>query len=174
MRKLVYHIATSVDGTIARDDGSVDYFPTEGDHIADYLAHLQSYGAVIMGKKTYDQGLSQGVTDPYPWLDTYVVSKTLGPSPNPRVKVWDRSPEALARELRAQPGKPVYLCGGAQLAAAMFEHGQVDELIVKLNPVLLGGGIPVVGRLPAHVTLRLTGEKRYKSGVVLLSYDVVR
>lgn len=173
-RKLVYHMAISVDGCIARKDGRFDFFPTEGDHIADYIAHLQSYGAVVMGKNTYDLGLQQGVSDPYPWLDTYVVSKTLGKSPNERVKVWSGSPAALVSELKAQAGKPVYLCGGAQLAAAMFEQGLVDELILKVNPVLLGGGIPLVAPLPRHVPLTLSAEKRYQSGVVLLTYQVGR
>ena len=175
-RKLVYHIATSVDGYIARADGSVDFFPSEGDHIPDYIAHLQNdYAAVVMGKNTYDMGLKHGVRGPYPWLDSYVVSKSITRSPNERVKIWNGSPAGLVTELKAQAGKPIYLCGGSQLAAALFAQGLIDELILKVNPVLLGGGgMSLTTALPQHVPLRLTGDKRYQSGVVLLTYDVVR
>jgi dihydrofolate reductase len=172
-RKLVYHIATSIDGCIARADGSFDFFPSEGDHIPDYIASLQAYGAVIMGRKTYEIGLDQGVTDPYPFLDTYVISASFGPSRDPRVTIWTASAQQLVTQLKQQAGKPIYLCGGAALAGALFADGMVDQLVVKQNPVLLGGGIPLVSALPKHVPLRLSAEKRYQSGVVLLSYDVL-
>lgn len=173
-RKLVYHIATSVDGCIARADGSYDFFPMVGDHIADYIATLQTYGAVIMGRRTYEMGLPHGVTDPYPFLDTYVVSRNFGPSPNPRVVIWGGPVMSLVATLKRQAGKPIYLCGGAKLAATLFAEGQVDQLILKQNPVLLGGGMPLVSALPAHIPLRLVDSKWYQSGVVLLTYDVLR
>ena len=57
MRKLKYHVATTADGFIARQDGSFDCFPMEGEHVADYLKSLKSYDAVLMGRKTYEVGL---------------------------------------------------------------------------------------------------------------------
>lgn len=68
MAKTKDHVATTAAGFIVREDGSFDYFPTEGEHVADYLKSLQSYGAVLMGRNTYEVGLKVGVTDPYPHL----------------------------------------------------------------------------------------------------------
>lgn len=171
-RPLVYHVATSVDGYIARSDGSFDFFPVEGDHVADYIATLQTYGAVIMGRKTYEVGLQVGVTDPYPFLESYVISRSMSESPHPHVRLHRDTPESLVQRLKQTAGSPIYLSGGAKLAGALFARGQIDRLVLKQNPVLLGGGIPLAAALPGHIALTLHDVKRYESGVVLLSYDV--
>ncbi|HVK65720.1 MAG TPA: dihydrofolate reductase family protein [Polyangium sp.] len=172
MRKLVYHVAITADGRIAREDHSFDFFVMEGEHAADYLASLAGYDAVVMGRRTYELGLKVGVTDPYPTLETYVFSRTLKESPNPRVKVIAEDAVGVIRKLKAQEGKPMYLCGGGDFAAMLLAEGLVDEVLFKLNPVLLGGGIPVVSRLAAPVNLTLVSTKVYRNGVLLLQYEV--
>jgi dihydrofolate reductase len=69
MRKLIYHVASTLDGFIAHEDHTVDGFLGEGLHADEYLASLHTnYDAVIMGRKTYEFGVQFGVTHPYPWL----------------------------------------------------------------------------------------------------------
>ena len=85
MRALKYHVATSLDGFIARPEGSFDGFLQEGDFVTDYVDSWAGYDTVLMGRRTYDVGLKVGVTNPYPALRTYVVSRTLSPSPYPAV-----------------------------------------------------------------------------------------
>jgi dihydrofolate reductase len=86
MRKLVYYVACTVDGFIARTDGSFDGFQTEGEHLADLFAsfpetvpaHLREalgvhgpnrhFETVLMGRATYDVGAKLGFTNPYPHL----------------------------------------------------------------------------------------------------------
>lgn len=93
------HGYTTVDKFIAREDGSFDFFLMEGDHVADLLklfpetipAHLreklgiasenQIFDAVLMGRGTYEVGLKEGITNPYPQMKQYVVSRTLKASP---------------------------------------------------------------------------------------------
>lgn len=173
-RKLTYHVATTLDGFIAREDHTFDCFANEGDHVTEYVATLRTYGAVVMGRKTYDIGLQFGVTDPYPYLETYVVSRSMKESPDPKVRLIADGVVGAMRTLKAQEGKDIYLAGGGELATQLFTAGLVDEVLIKLNPVLLGSGIPLVSRLGAHINLELLSTKVYRTGVVLLQYGVKR
>jgi len=172
MRKLVYHVAITADGFIAREDHSFDCFVNEGDHVTDYFASFAGYDAVLMGRRTYDIGLKLGVTDPYPMLDTYVFSRSLKESPHPRVKVVAEDAVGVVRKLKAQEGKPIYLAGGGEFAGMLLAEGLVDELLLKLNPLLLGTGIQVAPGLRNHVNLTLLSTKVYRNGVLLLQYAV--
>jgi len=165
-------VATSVDGFIARTDHTFDCFPMEGAHVDDYLETLKAYDTVVMGRRTYEVGLRAGVSDPYPWMDTWVFSRTLGSSPSPRVRVVAEDPTLTVRRLEEGDGGPIYLCGGGALASSLFAAGLVDSVWVKLNPMVLGDGVPFAPGLRAQPRLTLTGTERYDSGVVLLRYDV--
>ncbi|XXF77451.1 dihydrofolate reductase family protein [Myxococcaceae bacterium GXIMD 01537] len=191
-RKLKYHIATTLDGFIAREDDTVDFFPMNlpPDHVMDYFNALASeYDTVLMGRGTYEQGLKVGVTDPYPSLETHVFSSTLKESPDPRVNLVRGDAVGFVRDLKARPGKQtdlstvvraarmtvnkdIYLCGGGALARSLFDAGLVDEVIIKLNPLLLGAGKTVAPRLPRQVDLELLSTRAYRGGVVLLHYAV--
>jgi dihydrofolate reductase len=113
-----------------------------------------------------------GVTDPYPFLRSYVFSRTMTKSPDERVEIVSENAGELVRKLKDESGKDIYLCGGAELAAELFKEELVDEVIIKLNPLLLGSGIPVLPDIGRHVDLELIDTKVYTSGVVLLSYRV--
>ena len=172
MRKLKYHVASTADGFIARKDGSFDCFSAEGDHVTDYLETLKSYGAVLMGRKTYEVGLKMGITDPYPHLKSYVFSRTMKKSPDERVEIVAENAAEMVKKLKHEPGKDIYLCGGAELAGELFKEGLIDEVILKLSPLLLGSGIPLLPDIGTLVNLELIDSKVYDSGVLLLSYRV--
>lgn len=174
MRTLKYHVATSLDGFIARADGTYDAFPKEGDHIPDYFSSFAGYDTVVMGRGTYEPALKVGVTNPYPALRTYVFSRTLAPSTDPAVTISADDPVATVRELKAQPGRAIYLCGGGVLAALLYNAGLVDEIIVKLNPILLGDGIRLFGDAIPVTQLAMRDAHVYPNGVVVLAYRVPR
>lgn len=173
MRTLHYHVATTVDGFIATIDHQFDFFAREGEHVDDYLATLRSYGTVIMGRRTYEVGLRLGVADPYPWAETWVFSKSLATSPTPRVKVVASDVTSTVRALKSQEGGPIYLCGGGMLAARLFADGLIDEVDLKVNPHLLGAGIPLAP-VGGRVDLSLKAAQVYRTGVVLLRYEVIQ
>ncbi|HEX8538810.1 MAG TPA: dihydrofolate reductase family protein [Cystobacter sp.] len=194
MRKLKYHMAMTLDGFIAREDDSVDFLPnlSPPDHIMDYFDDLaSSYDTVVMGRGTYEFGLKVGVTDPYPSLETHVCSRSMKESPDPRVHLVRGDAGDFVRELKSRPGqqkdisrivraaqmsvgKDIYLCGGGLLATTLFDAGLIDEVLIKVNPVMIGSGKALAPRLAQLVGLELLATKTYRSGVVLLHYNVKR
>jgi dihydrofolate reductase len=175
VRKLKYHVATTLDGFIAHGDRTISGFIAEGEHVTDYLESLKNdYDTVLMGRRTYEFGLQFGVTNPYPWMKQYVFSRTMERSPDAGVELISENLLAVVRELKKQSGKDIYLCGGAELAATLFAAGLVDEIIVKLNPVVFGSGIPMFAGAIQQSALELTDSKVYDNSVLLLHYRVKR
>ena len=170
MRKLKYYVACSVDGFIAHKDGSWDGFLFEGEPVTDYLESLKKFDVVLMGRKTYEIGLKEGKTDPYPTMKSYVFSRTMKESPDERVQLVSENVGALVRSLKNETGQDIYLCGGANLATTLFAENLIDEIILKVNPFLMGSGIALFSGVIKQTDLELTDSKIYQNGVVVLHY----
>jgi dihydrofolate reductase len=189
-RKLVYYVACTIDGFIARDDGSFDWAPSQGEHFADLVqrfpetfpAHIrQAFGVpphprrfdtVLMGRTTYEVGLNEGITNPYAPLRQFVVSRSLPDTVDSAVHVYRGSPIALVRQLKAERGKDIWLCGGGRLAGCVFT--EIDELILKVNPVLIGSGVPLFAGAVGTQQATLVEHQSYPNGFVLARYDLAR
>jgi len=187
MRALVYFVATTLDGYIAGADRSdPDFFPFEGPHVADLLAefpemipgHLRErlglhgdnrrFDTILMGRTTYDIGRKVGLTSPYPHLRQIVVSRSIAASPDPAVEVIGHDVVERVRALKAEHGRDVWLAGGGRLAALLVD--EIDELILKVNPVVLGAGTPLFDGLVGPRPVALTGHKVYPNGFALMRY----
>lgn len=173
MRKLKYYVAMSVDGFIAHEDGTWDGFVTDGAPVEDYLASLDDFGVVLMGRKTYEVGLAAGVTDPYPKMESYVFSRTMKESPNERVRLVSEDASGVVRRLKEGEGQPIYLCGGSRLAATLFAEKLIDEMILKVNPFLMGSGIPLFAGVVRQTPMELTKSIAYGDGCVWLYYRLL-
>ena len=138
------------------------------------LAGPRTQDVVQLAGRTYEVGLAEGVTSPYPTLKQYVFSRTIETRPDPHVELVADGAVDVVRALKQQPGRAIWLCGGSELATTLFSAGLVDRLIVKLNPVLFGAGIPLLGKDIGQTTLALTDTRRYASGHVLLYYSLER
>jgi dihydrofolate reductase len=191
MRTLTYFVATTADGFIARPDGSFVGFLPDGQHLTDLFqrfpetvpGHMREavgvsagphrFDAVLMGRKTYDVGLQIGITSPYPHLKQYVFSRSLPASTDPTVEFVSGDPLARVRALKREAGRGIWLCGGGELAGQLLP--EIDELFLKVNPVVFGAGIPVIaGRDVASLPLTLLSSQSYANGVVLLHYRIER
>ena len=186
-RKLVYYVACTVDGFIARDDGSFDWALVEGEHLTELVekfpetlsapwrqtlgvpAHARRFDTVLMGRRTYEVGLNEGITNPYAPLRQFVVSGSLPEAPDSGVQVHRGSPLELVRQLKAETGKDIWLCGGGRLAAGVFD--EIDELILKINPVLIGSGVPLFANAVNTKRAGLIEHKVYPNGFVLARYE---
>ncbi|HLT75520.1 MAG TPA: dihydrofolate reductase family protein [Ohtaekwangia sp.] len=179
MTKLVYHVATTLDNFIAHTDGSIEGFLPEGEHIPAYLEHLKGYSTVVMGKATYEFGYQFGMKPgdaPYPHMQHYIFSNSLKlpTDSHPNVHVVNEEPASFVADLKEKAETDIYLCGGAKLPGYLFDRGCIDRIIIKLNPVLFGKGIPLFEGKERITNLQLVDTCVYNSGVVLLTYDIVR
>lgn len=188
MRQLKYFIACTVDRFIARTDDSFDFFLMEGEQVADLQAAFpetipdcfrerlgitaknQCFDAVVMGRRTYEVGLKEEISNPYPQMNQYVVSQTLKETLDPNVELITADPIVFIRDLKTQPGQDIWLCGGGSLATALFS--EIDEMILKVHPILLGAGIPLFSGAIPQTSLELTSRKIYNNGFMLLHYQL--
>ena len=123
-----------------------------------------------MGRKTYEVGLEEGKTNPYPMMKSYVFSRSMKASPDENVELVSENAAELVRSLKNESGKDIYLCGGANLATTLFNENLIDGMILKINPFVMGSGIPLFGEVIQPTALELTNSKIYESGVLLVSY----
>src|SRR5215207_7844311 len=108
MRKLTYYVACTVDGFIAHTHGSIEGFMgPETDF--DFVASLQAFDVVLMGRKTYELSRRLGhSTDPN--KADYVFSRTMKESPDKNVEIVSEQAIELVRELKRGTGKGIWLC----------------------------------------------------------------
>ncbi|MCG8434045.1 MAG: dihydrofolate reductase family protein [Gammaproteobacteria bacterium] len=170
MRKLKYYVACTLDGFIAHPDGSLDGFPWDDEVVADFFDSHKLFDIVLMGRKTYEVGLKEGKTNPYPTMRQYVFSRSMEESPDENVTLISENALELVRELKQETGKDIWLCGGADLAGTLFADNLIDELTIKLNPVLFGTGIPLFSGAIKQTALELIDTKIYQCGTVFLHY----
>ncbi len=176
-RKLVYYIAMTLDHYIAHEDETMDGFLMEGQHVSDYLSSLRDYDTVLMGKNTYEWGYQYGIKpgDPspvYAHMMQYVFSQSMELYQNEQLQVIRDDPADFVRELKQQDGGAIYLCGGGRLAGSLAKHHLIDELILKVNPVIFGSGIPLFSGQNECFNLSLLDTKIYDNGVIFLHYAV--
>ena len=168
MRKIRYQVACSLDGYIAGPDDEYDWIVMDPD--IDFKALFAQFDTLLMGRRTFEVAGagSAGMT-------TFVFSRSLRQEDHPQVTIVSRVVKEELDDLRARPGKDIWLYGGGELFRSMLEVDCVDSVEPAIIPVVLGGGRPFLPSPAVRRRLALTGQQVYeKSGIVLLKYDVVR
>lgn len=153
---VVLYIAMSLDGYIARKDGSVDWlFDVEGDGGDNgYAAFYQTIGTVVMGRTTYEDVLKLSEDFPYADRPTYVLSRSEQP-PAPHVQFTTEPVESLIPRLHQASDADLWIVGGGQLVQAVMEKRLLHEMEVAIIPKILGEGIPLFpeGIVPSNLKM---------------------
>ncbi len=169
MRKIILQLAVSLDGFIEGPNGEFDWCFTDDDYgMTEFFKRID---AIFIGRKTYELTLTMGGSAPpgFPALKEYVFSRSLDKVDGDRVLVNGELAEEV-RKTKSEPGKDIWLFGGASLTTSFINLGLVDEMALAVHPILLGSGKPLFQDIPGRVPLQLINTQTYPSGLVMLSY----
>ena len=169
---LIYYVAASLDGYIARPDGRVDWLEALDDCSEDhgYNGFYDGIDGLLMGRGTYEAVRALGEW-PYPGKPCTVLSRAaLLPAPRD-VRISHCSPAEALAALSAEGYRRIWLVGGGSLAATCLATSLLDELVVSQVPYLLGAGIPLFSA-GLERRLKLHEQRSFATGVVQLHYHV--
>jgi dihydrofolate reductase len=168
MRKLILGLAVSLDSFIEGPAGEYDWCFTDQDYgLSDFFKRID---AVFMGRKSYEMSRGMEADMGMPRMKTYVFSNSLSPIADGEIVGGDIKTKIDA--IKAEPGKDIWLFGGASLTSALMNHKLVDELWLSVHPILLGSGTPLFNGITGRIPLHLMDTKTYSSGLVSLKYRI--
>ena len=180
MRKIILNLATTLDGFIEGVNGELDWCILEED--MQFNSFLESIDTIFYGRVSYDlwgnyqpdasaSDMEKEISSAIQRKKKFVFSS--------QSRVDDKatfiSTDVVAQveKIRDQPGKDIWLYGGAKLITTFIENGLVDEYMISVHPTALGAGKPLFD-ISSRLNLVLTETKVFRSGVVQLVYTPVR
>jgi len=172
MRKIILGVAVSLDGFIEGPNGEYDWCFTDQDYgMSDFFKRIDS---LFMGRKSYElaQSMGDAAMPGFPKLKEYVFSNTLQAVKKDAILISGDIADKI-NKIRNEPGKDIWLFGGASLTASMMNLGLVDEVWLAVHPILLGSGKYLFSQLSHRIHLHMVDTKTYSTGLVSLTYTVV-
>jgi len=187
MRKVTYSMGVSLDGYIVGPDGGFEWSAPDEEVFGFVTEEIREVGAHLLGRRLYETMLYWETADQDPSLDAatlewaalwkripkVVFSATL-PAVQGNARLASGGVGEEIERLRAEPAEGDIAIGGAALAAQVAALGLIDEYLVRVYPVLVGGGIPFFPRDERRVDLELVETRTFSAGVVYLRYRVAR
>lgn len=170
MANVVLYIAASLDGKIARTNDQLDWlFAVEGEGDNGYADFFQTVGAVIMGRKTYEEVLRlEDNHYPYANIPNYILTRNPDREAE-HVTFTDEPIEQLVERLKQDVDGDIWLVGGGEVIKAAMEHDLIDSYEIAIAPVVLGEGIPLFPGGTKDTKLKLTSQ-RASGQFVMVTY----
>jgi dihydrofolate reductase len=182
--RVTIHMATSLDGFIARKDGRVDWMETsdefDGGSILDPAtieAFLESIDCYVMGSHTYETALAfeaQGEGWAYGDKPTFVLTSRMLPRTRGSVEFHAGDLELFLAQRLRPAFRSIWFVGGSSVCADCLRLGLADEVRISILPILIGEGIRFFDGLHDDVPLHLVSSDAYQTGMVELRYEVQR
>ena len=161
---VILQLAMSLDGFIAREDGSVDFLDDiTGDVETMFQTFLSKIDTIVMGRTTYDQMLTFGPI-PFADKDMIVLSSRELVDPPKHVKQMDISPQDLVQGRN----ETIWLFGGAHVIHQFLNQNLIDRFELFIVPQVIGKGIPLFDSQSSLSDLRLIETKEYEDNVLLV------
>lgn len=164
------HLAMSLDGMIARADGSFDWLMSYPPQEYGIEAFAASIDAVVMGRSTYEVERGMGEW-PHSGKPTIVVTSRPLVEPPPLVEAWSGDLSALALDLEGRGYQRIGVEGGGQLIRGLIAIDKLDVVEMALIPLVLGEGIPLFPSGTPELPLRLVKCEPKSAGALHLVYE---
>jgi len=173
MTNIVY-IATSLDGYIADKDGGLDWLqsiPNPDNLDMGWVNLIERIDAIVMGRKTFEKVCSFDCDWPYS-KPVFVLSNSMQSIPEGYEDKVEPIKGSLAEVIEAiglKGHKHLYIDGGVTVQSFLKED-LIDEMIITVIPILLGGGKPLFGELPKPMTFEYVKTEVYLNAMVQNHY----
>jgi dihydrofolate reductase len=169
MRKIILGLAVSLDGLIEGPNGEYDWCFTDQDYgMSDFLKRID---AIFYGRKSYEMMLQaehQG-ENPFGKIKSFIFSNSLT-KPYAGTQLISGDWIQQVQAMQQQPGKDIWLFGGADLITGFMNANMVDELFLAIHPIILGAGKPLFQNISQRKHFNLVDSKSYSTGLVALTY----
>jgi dihydrofolate reductase len=180
--RVTIHMAASLDGFIARKDGSVDWLETSDEFAGgDTLdpgfveAFLKTIDCYVMGSRTYETALNfeaKGFGWAYGDKPVFVLTSRDLPKTRDTVQFYSGDLVRFVNARLRPRFRSIWFAGGGVVSGECLRLGLADEIRYSILPILIGDGISFFEKLDRDVALHLAEVKAYKSGTVELCYEV--
>lgn len=166
MRKIILNLAVSLDGFIEGPNGEFDWCFDDQDYgMSDFFSRID---AIFIGRKSYELVKKMG-DELYKDKKLYVFSSTLNELA-PGEQLIKNNLQEEVMKIKQSPGKDIWLFGGASLVASFINLQLIDEFMLAIHPIILGGGKPLFTDVKSRTLLKLQDAKTFSSGLVQLIY----
>jgi dihydrofolate reductase len=176
------HMVASLDGFIARKDGSVDWLETSDEFVGgdtmdpeSVEAFLKTIDCYVMGSRTYETALgfeAKGLGWAYGEKPTFVLTHRELPRTRDTVELYSGDLARFVNERLRPRFRNIWFVGGGVVSGECLRLGLADEVRYSILPILIGDGIPFFEKLDRDIALHLAEVRAYQSGMVALRYEV--
>ena len=170
--KIILYMTISANGYIARENGEEDFLSDKNWETSCSLA--KKCGCFVIGRKTYEA--IQKLGHDFDFNSLAGVVKVIITN-NKNLKVDDdyiiaNSPMDAISKLKDKGLKNIMVTGGATINSAFMKEGLIDEVILNVEPFILGEGIPLLSKEKFDSRLILLNTEEIGDGIVQLHYKV--
>lgn len=180
-RRILLDLACTLDGFIEGENGEIDWCIMDSE--MDFMGFLNRIDTIFYGRKSYelwgqyaaaDSDMNEDEKELWEAIhrkQKYVFSRTQKGTDQRAIFINDQILEEV-NKLKQQPGKDIWLYGGASLITSFINLRLVDEFRLSVHPVILGKGKPLFIDIKERQNLKLVETRTFSSGVIQLIYHL--